>query len=75
MQTALILMNLIIIWIISLSLAFMGGFYYSIKKRAAQKPKALQSENKALTEEEKKEQREYENFLSYSGKPQEGINE
>ena len=47
---------------------FAGGFYLGRKKRPS-------IERKEPTEEEKKAEREFENFMTYSGVPQEAIND
>lgn len=70
MNTALLLLILLMVWLFSLAVSFVAGFMcWRIKKRT--------SNTKPLTEQEKREiernQREYENFMTYSGKPQNAI--
>lgn len=70
MNTAILLLILIITWLLSLTVSFMGGFYYCQMKRYTRK-------SKSLTEAEKKEHRqnqiEFENFMNYNGRPQDVI--
>lgn len=72
METAIILFQMLLIWLFSLLLAFVGGCLYSrIKKRTPkQKPHTAKD-----TDEFKKAMREYENFLTYTGQPQDVIND
>ena len=72
MEAAIILFQMLLIWLFSLLLAFAGGYLYSRIKKPNPKKKAHTSENKAINE---REQREYENFMTYNGRPQEAISD
>lgn len=72
METAIILFQMLLIWLFSLLLAFVGGCLYSRIKKPISNKKTHTSENKAINE---KEQKEYENFMTYNGRPQNVISD
>ena len=70
MNIALLSLTLFIVWLFSALVAFVAGFLYCrIKKRRC--------ESKTLSEKERQElkrnQIEYENFMTYSGTPQDVV--
>lgn len=65
------LMMLIMLWIITLIIAALFGYITAKKqKKTAPEPKEPTTAEKRAME---KAQREYENFMSYTGKPQDRI--
>ncbi len=68
----MICLLVVMIWEISLVLAFVAGSRFKGKKRPA-------AESKSLTEEEKRAfgrmLKEQENFMNYDGTPQDAIND
>ncbi len=70
MQDILLIMILIILWVISLIFSFCGGLGVAAHSLKAKRQKAATPQNSEKSEFQKKQIREYENFLSYSGKPQ-----
>ena len=60
----------IMMWEVSLVLAFWAGFTYKAKKKPAKTEKTLTDEEKRRLE---RVQREQENFMTYDGTPQQAI--
>jgi hypothetical protein len=60
------------VWLFSVMLSFVGGFYYCRIKKPTDKTKTLTAGEKA---EYKRNQIEFENFMNYNGRPQDVIND
>ena len=67
----MIMLVLLILWEISLVLARVGGFFIGRSKKRNQKPKPTETQ---ITQN-KRLQKELENFYRYDGTPQDVIND
>ena len=67
----MIMLVLLILWEISLVLALVGGFFIGRSKKRNQKSKSTETQ---ITQN-KRVQKELENFYRYDGTPQEVIND
>lgn len=72
MDTAILYLILTILWLISLVVSFVGGFYLCRIKKRTTKPK---KPTKAEINEMEQLRKEYENFMSYDGTEQNAIND
>ena len=70
MHYAITLMILILCWVITVAISFVGGFFLS--KAVKRMNKATKKENGIQEDENPQEKREYENFMNYRGVPQLG---
>ena len=69
---AIIILLFFMIWIMTLALAFIGGFLY----KGRTKPKfRTKKPTEADIRKAKRMQKEVENFMNYNGIPQEAIND
>lgn len=69
---AVIIVLFLIVWIVTVALAFVGGFLYKGKKKHLTEPK---KPTEADIRKAKRMQKEVENFMTYNGIPQEAIND
>lgn len=69
---AVFLILFFMVWAVTLALAFVGGVLYKNKKRKLTEP---QKPTEMDIRKAKRMQKEVENFMTYSGIPQEAIND
>lgn len=72
MNTAILFLILLIVWLFSVIFSFVGSFYYCRIKKPTDKTKAP---TEAEKREYKRNQIEFENFMNYNGRPQDVIND
>ncbi len=72
MEIILLIVLLVMLWLLSLIFAFVLGFLFKGKLHILPRKKSAQ---RAEEKELKKVLREYENFMSYSGVPQDVISD